>query len=218
MKVKCLNPLHKDESPSMEIYPDGAYCFACGFSTNKISDPNAPVKPKEDISKTMEYIDGLPKRQIRGLLLPFDESGYYIVWGDRGYYKKRLFEGKSRYLGPSGHRPTLLQLGQPSDRVLVIEGEMNALSASLVYPGMILSPGASTNFMSYCSTYLLYTSIYAIVDKDIPGVVAGLKLKEFLLKNKKVVSLVAKEKDYNQILQDEGQEALKKTLFEDLGL
>ncbi len=219
MKIRCTNPNHKDETPSMSVYADGAYCFSCGYSTNSIKDPEYESKPKENLEGSIAYIQSLPTKSIRGLSLPSDDQGYYILWPDRSYYKKRLFEGKSRYIGPRGFRAPLLKLGQPSDRVCIVEGELNALSIGLVYNGTILSPGAASNFMNYRDEYLTTKGDFTIVvDKDIPGVVAGLKLKEFLLKNKRLVSLVAKKTDYNQILQDEGQETLLKTVLEDMGL
>ena len=30
-KIKCINPDHNDENPSMHIYEDHAYCFSCGY-------------------------------------------------------------------------------------------------------------------------------------------------------------------------------------------
>ncbi len=38
-KIRCLNPLHKDSNPSMEVYADGAFCFVCNYSTNSVKDP-----------------------------------------------------------------------------------------------------------------------------------------------------------------------------------
>ncbi len=213
----------------MEVYSDGSYCFSCGFSTNSIKDLKYESKPKENIEEVISYVKSLPTKLIRGLLLPYDDQGFYILWPDLSFYKKRLFEGKSRYLGPRGHRAPLLKLGQSGvvsgqnmsqlNKILVTEGELNSMSAALVYPGVILSPGAASNFMSYSNEYLTTKGDFTIVvDKDIPGVVAGLKLKEFLIKNKRRVSLVPVEKDYNQILQDSGQEAVAKALAQDLGM
>ncbi len=203
----------------MEVYSDGAFCFVCNYSTNSIKDLKYESKPKENIEEVISYVKSLPTKLIRGLLLPYDDQGFYILWPDLSFYKKRLFEGKSRYLGPRGHRAPLLKLGKPSDRVLVVEGELNTMSAALVYPGTILSPGAASNFMNYSNEYLTFKGDFTIVvDKDIPGVVAGLKLKEFLIKNKRRVSLVTKETDYNQELQDSGLEQLKTSIAQDMGL
>lgn len=37
-KGKCLCPFHKDQHPSMKIYPDGKgyYCFACGSGGDQV--------------------------------------------------------------------------------------------------------------------------------------------------------------------------------------
>lgn len=219
-KVRCLNPKHTDDTPSMEVYEDGAYCFSCGFSTNERSE-NFERKPKENIQEALEYIDGLTVRQIRGIPLPSDEQGFYILWPNRDYYKKRLFEGKSRYLGPSGHRPPPFIIpGKNPDTAVVVEGELNALSLHTAIGDLytIVSPGAASNFTNNTSIYVRYTTVYVIVDKDVAGVIAGLKLKEELLKLKKRVQLVAKEKDYNQTLQDSGVEGLRLEVLRDLGL
>ena len=38
IKDKCLCPFHKDQHPSMKIYPDGKgyYCFACGSGGDQV--------------------------------------------------------------------------------------------------------------------------------------------------------------------------------------
>ncbi len=222
MKVKCLNPLHTDDTPSMEVYPEGtAYCFSCGYYLADHDLPSVPTKPKADIHKEMEHISGLTLRQIRGLYLPADEQGYYIVWPDRGYYKKRLLDGKTRYIGPAGHRAPLFVIpGKSKETLVVIEGEINALSMSYAIGDIytIVSPG-SCNEMTKCITYCLdYSIVYVIVDKDVAGVINGLKLKDELISRKKRVQIIAKETDYNQTLQDKGSSGLKETVYRDLGL
>lgn len=213
MRITCTNPNHSDDTPSMTVYSDGAYCFACGWIDSSTVDLKSKSKTTENIEETFEYIQSLPTKSIRELTLPFDDSGYYILWPTSNYYKKRLWLSGTRYLGPRGHRAPLLELGQPGNRVIVVEGELNALSLQLIYPGKIVSPGSATEFTRHSKQLLTIGSIFTIVvDRDIPGVVAGLKLQNFLRQNGKRVKLVAIEEDYNQILQDRGKDGLREAI------
>ncbi|GAC1499954.1 MAG: hypothetical protein NVS1B10_03180 [Candidatus Saccharimonadales bacterium] len=204
----------------MEVYENSAYCFSCGYYTKDVDVPYEP-KPKTDIGAEIEYIRTLPTREIRGLQLHYDYEGFYILWPDLSFYKKRLNQGRIRYLGPSGHRTPLFKIqGRDPKTLLMVEGELNALSLSLSIGDLytIVSPGASTNIMNYMPYYCTFDSIYAIVDKDVSGVVNGLKLKEELINRKKRVVLEATDKDYNQILQEEGTEGVKEIFDRRLGL
>lgn len=225
MKIKC--PAHKDRTPSLHVYDDGAYCFVCGYRCSLgelgVDPKDVPKREPENIGETLEYIRTLPMEEIRGLRLHGDGFGYFIVWPDNSYYKKRLYEGAVRYVGPRGHRPPLLQIPAACGKHLVIvEGELNALSLGEVLSGRanICSPGSCTEALKHISLYL--TTAYSfdiVVDKDIPGVAHGLKLKQELLKRgSREVKLVAVEKDINQILQDEGQEGVSKWAKEHLEL
>lgn len=221
MKVKCTNPKHIDSNPSMEVYENGSYCFSCGYHTSEYTDSTAVRKPPTDINKELEYIDGLEKREIRGLSLPADDLGYYITWPDRSYYKKRLYEGKARYIGPRGHRAPLYRIpGVDPKTLVVVEGEINAITLSNAIGNIltIVSPGSATELTRHIALYKLYSIVYIVIDRDIPGVINGLKLKDLLLERGRVVHLVAKEKDYNQILQEEGSDRCKEEAYRDLGL
>jgi DNA primase len=37
IKIRCLNPTHKDRSPAMAVYPDHIHCFACGFDVQGLA-------------------------------------------------------------------------------------------------------------------------------------------------------------------------------------
>lgn len=225
--MKKLCPAHKDTNPSLHIYETYAHCFTCGYrcpvSELGLSEEEKSIRAcPTNISEEMEYIDGLSKIEVRGLSLPADDSGYYIIWSSGEFYKKRLWEGKSRYIGPRGHRPPLFVLpGNGSNKVLfLVEGELNALSLfQAIHPKVntntIASPGSAVELPKALDFCLRFDSIAVIVDKDIPGVAWGLKLKQDLLKHKKRVELVAIEKDINQILQDEGDVGVR-SWFESL--
>lgn len=214
MKIICTNPKHNDTTPSMEVYDDGGFCFVCRFLDRTARYPENEVKQKtrENISETIAYIETLPRKIIRGLALPYDYSGYYLVWPDKSYYKKRLFrpavESKKYYM-PKGHKPKLLKLPGKGTRVVVCEGEFNAISLAVVYDGVIVSPGSANNLLRFLPEYLMYVDVVVIIDKDPAGVANGIELKKQLLRNNRNTKLLALEKDLNQILQDEGVGALK---------
>jgi len=201
----------------MHIYADKAYCFVCGFicPSEEVASAEELKKIKRDptdIRSAIEFIETLPKKYIRGLKLHFDDSGYYIIWPTREFYKKRMSFGKIRYMGPRGHKVPLLKfVGQARGALIVVEGEMNALSLEhcKVTKATIVSPGSATELVKHLDYYLTFDSIVVIVDRDAAGVAHGLTLKKLLIKSKKKVQLVACEKDINQILQEEERQGVK---------
>lgn len=231
MKILCPN--HNDKTPSLHVYPEFAFCFVCGYRC-----PSDKVATKEeletvkreptDIGGMIEYINNLPRGEIRGLQLHFDSNGYFIVWPDISFYKKRLTNGDARYVGPRGFRAPLFKIpGTSLQNLIVVEGELNALSLAEGYNYInsgvtngvtIVSPGSANEMLRHLNTYLTYDKVIAIVDKDIPGVVNGLKLKDEFIKRNKRIQLVTCEKDINQILQEEGKEGVAKWAKENLDL
>jgi DNA primase len=115
-----------------------------------------------------------------------------------------------------------LVLEKHSGPVLVIEGEVNALSFQSAVPefrGTIASPGSCNEFERHTEEILTLGKSYVIiVDKDKPGVISGLRMKKDLINRGKKVTLYAFEKDFNEILQDEGPEALHRWAKENLGM
>jgi DNA primase len=223
-KIHCLNPEHRDKNPSMEVYPDGVYCWVCGYNSDLSKVPTELIgvtieelkhkKEKENIQEKFAYIDSLDKRKIRGLDLPADSSGYYVCWPDRKYYKLRRYDDRPRYVGPRGHRPGLFRIEPEhvSKSLVITEGELNSLSLQKAIPDhrfCIVSPGSATELSRHIDYYSKFSSVCIIVDKDAPGVYYGLELRKKLLGNNRRVILEAVEKDFNQILQDSGPEAVK---------
>lgn len=218
MKVNCTNPHHTDTNPSMHVYDDRAYCFSCGFSVPSeevvsLNELNRIKKEPEDVNSTLHYIRQCPIRSIRGLEFHYDSTGYFILWpAGVDFYKKRLFKGDTRYIGPRGRRAPLFEIpGNSKTCCIVVEGEVNALSLSLALGNMypIFSPGSANEFLYHTNKYLTFDQVCCILDKDKPGVIAGLKTKTELRNRGKKVHLVACEKDCNQILQDEGIKGLQ---------
>jgi len=236
MKVRCCNPAHTDDTPSMHVYPEIAYCFVCGFTCDSkdVMDEEdykkIKVKEKDNIEEKIKEIEKLPKRVIRGLLLPYDESNgsYYIVWPDKTFYKKRVSsDSRSRYMGPRGHKPPLFRCRSDNstkqvNRVcIVMEGEINALSLDIAirgYPVDIVSPGSCNSLLDHTPTYLQYNHTIIIVDKDPPGVYNGYRLKETLMDAGKSVTLIALDQDFNDLLQQGGPELVKQVFMKELGL
>lgn len=214
--AKILCKYHNDKVPSMEIYPDGGYCFVCGVFVpiDELGVEPSERKPPTDIPKMVSYIDSLPSRRFRGIILPHDNDGFYIVWPDRSFYKKRMFDGPIRYTGPRGHRAPLMVI--PGNKTLVIvEGEMNALSLGNQKETVVTS-GSATELMKHLSYYLTFDKILCIMDKDVPGVAHGLELKDRMVRNSKKFKLIARETDYNDVLVKEGKEGLQKEFQKDL--
>lgn len=233
MKINCTSPNHKDETPSMHVYSDGAWCFVCGFkcSLEELEKEyaeeikNINKKEPENIEEKMRYISTLSKRKIRGLDLPVDDSGYYICWPDKNHYKLRRFDDRPRYVGPRGSKaPIFCIRSKYTCRTIktgvIVEGELNALSLELAFRDHrfhIVSPGSVNEMSRHFEFYLQFSKIYIIVDRDAAGVVNGLKLKDDLRKKGKSVTLIALEEDFNDMLQRNGTEEIKKQLKKELG-
>lgn len=227
-KINCV--AHEDSTPSLAIYDDGnAFCFGCGFKTTTkeldLNIENLPAyayKPKfkENIKKTMEYINSLPNKWIRGHVVPYDDSYYYLKWPNGDFYKKRRVDpdSKSKYRSPVGIKKPLYAKGVESTKLIIIEGEFNALTLAispyiaLTKGCKIVSPGACTDFMrkDYLQQYLKYDTILIIVDRDAAGICAGIELKAYLQQKGKKVFLHPMIKDFNDILVQDGQEAIEK--------
>lgn len=219
--IKILCPSHQDTNPSLEIYSDGCFCFVCGYtcSLDEINvDPAKVYREPTNVPAEIARIQGLPRTEIRGLQLPYDDTGYYIVWPDKSFYKKRWFRGDTRYTGPRGVKPPLfLYPGEHREKVVVVEGEINAMSLQLAYPNTkvtIVSPGSVTNIVkpelhNYC---LKCDSTYAIVDYDPAGVIYGMEFKNQLLKKGKRVELIPLKQDLNDVLITRGVSGIKEVI------
>lgn len=227
MKIHC--PSHADTNPSMHVYADRAFCFVCGYNCSSdevtTAEERVTIKhEKSDIIQDILHISALPVKLIRGLMLPYDSSGYYVIWPDKKYYKKRLWDNTSRYVSPRGFSPPLYTFnGSCKRRVLIlVEGELNCISLakSIGTSDTIASPGSAGNFSKYLDYYLTYDCIVAIFDKDAAGLTAGIRLKEELVFRKPTMNLklIPIERDYNDVLQQEGPEKVKSLFKASVGL
>jgi DNA primase len=221
-RIHCPN--HKEKTPSFVIYNDGwGTCFGCGYRAHVrdlgIKAPEKKEKYVENVSETLAHINSLPKRMVRGHLVPCDEYHFYIVWPDGSYYKRRNLTGDDygpKYRGPSGvPKPLFRARTKAHQRLIVVEGELNALSiAEAVDEADVVSPGGAGDFASHrlkqdLPFYLNYSTIDIIADADKAGAIAAIELKSALLPHNKDVSIRLMERDANDILCSEGMEALK---------
>lgn len=224
MSIKrILCPKHEENTPSCIIYPDGYFkCFGCG-AYGKVEELNMPSlklpkpKPPEDLHATIKKIKSLPTKQIRGLFLPYDLSGYYILYPTNDYYIKRLFNDtgdNSKYVSPNGHPKPLYKLPNSGSVLCIVEGQLNAMSlyAASIDGITIVSPGSAVDlakerFMDY---YTQFNDIVIFPDFDQAGVHFGAKLQKLLVKEGKNVLLYPLEDDFNHIHQNQGLDEVKK--------
>jgi 5S rRNA maturation endonuclease (ribonuclease M5) len=224
VKERCTQ--HEDRTPSVAVYEDGStYCFSCGGYTlaNPSKVLSAPPKLKEeDVIKIVETINRKPKRLIRGLELPHDHLGYYVVWPGNNYYKLRYWvppADRGKYYNPVGAvRPNfILNRGALHDTLYVVEGELNALSIAKVIDNTVVCPGSATNFkvnkvLDGLTNAYQYRNLVIVVDKDEAGIQAALLLKTNVTERISDVRIIAMERDANEILVKDGAQALKKAL------
>lgn len=231
-KITCPSPLHEDLNPSAALYEDGtAYCFGCSlaFDSGQVGLEVQKVTPavKENLDEKLRYISTLPRDQIRGLNLPFDNTGYYIVWPGSDYYKCRRFlhtDNSTKYLNPRGYSQPLLVLNSnsKSSTLYIVEGELNALSLGTVCNDLIISPGGvgqfkSTVLKNYLQRLKPGLTIILICDRDAAGLDALLNTSQILRGYSGPVIKHLVEKDLNQVLVDHGKERLKE-ISEGMGL
>ena len=224
---------HKgDNTPSLAVYEDGHfYCYGCRkhgpvslIGREALDLPPAPVE-KEDLTESMQRILSLPTKLIRGLTLPYDDSGYYIVWPENQYYKKRyLSPSKGKYRCPKGHvKPPFFIQGRGRTLIL-IEGELNALSLSCVCDFSMLGIGGAGDLNPKMMCHLmpvveLFDKVLIITDNDSAGVRGAIEAKTFLTQKKicSEIFLVDKNHDCNDMLQKD-YEGFKKWSTETLGV
>jgi hypothetical protein len=224
-KIRCPSGTHTDSTPSCALYADGSgFCFSCRAFFKKLGDvEESPEIVPENLDEKLAYIEGLPVDKIRGLTLPYDNTGYYIVWPDRSYYKLRRWtvNGSSdRYLSPRGIHKTLFVLESliNSDLLIIVEGEINALS--LRKAGIncaIICPGSTTNFTErYLTGHLpkltSCSRILILVDNQYVSFEAALNTKVFLNQHCLNIRIILMDKDCNEILVERGEQALKKEI------
>ncbi len=244
MKILC--PYHEDHVPSMEVYPDGyCHCFVCQKHVAVTELPDEVLftmsgtvriesrkeKYVENIAESIAAIEKLPVLKIRGLDLHSDGTSYYILWPDRSFYNRRFFEvapGASKYKCPAGNAKRLLvcnPLWPKSSRLAIVEGELNALSISLlrIHNLDIVSPGSAGDFYSKTAEanlphYLGYKEIYLFADEDKGGAIACIELKAKLLQKMANVNICLMKTDANDILVNYGKSALEEEIIAKMGM
>lgn len=183
----------------------------------------------ENVRETYaSYIDKLPLVEHRGLLFPSDSTGYFVTWPTDTYYKYRRTGDTSeggKYRSPKGVKkpPLIIPKNLHSDVVVVVEGEINALSLnSIPHTYAIISPGGAGDFYgrnldTYFDWLVSYKHILAVLDADKAGITAGIEFKSRLLTYGHTSNKLALwDKDANDILTSEGKEALNAKITKEL--
>lgn len=213
--INCI--FHDDRTASMKIYGPVAYCFVCCIQVPTSSlnmrglVKETPRQEPTNIPERIKYIKNLPKKHIRGFDLHSDDSGFYIIWPGENYYKKRTNGSVSRYIGPAGVRAPLLAFPGLKDHLIVVEGELNAMSLyNAVYGDYtVVSPGSASEFMRHIPLYKGYKKVTLVLDYDAAGIVHGSQTKEVLLKSEIDVRLVLMEIDFNDIFTKQGEDKVR---------
>lgn len=228
IRKRYMCPQHLEKTGSAVVYGNRYYCFGCGAQgpasdLGESYEPEIP-RPPENLQAKLAYIDGLPRLACRGLFLPTDHRGYYIVWGGRDYYKLRVVDpggSNSRYLSPTGHKKPIFVTHSGGETLILVEGEINALSIAQTRPeAEVASPGSAGNFSDTCyNRYLPYyrrfAKIIAIVDKDAAGVKAAIEFKAKMQADRgPQVEINAWSKDANDVLVQDGLNALEEKVRE----
>lgn len=232
-KVNCA--FHDDATASMELYSDGFYhCFGCGAhglqsalggkyqNTAYSREP----KEKEDLEASIAAISALPTANIRGLVLPTDGNSYYIVWPDKNYYNRRLFEGEPKYKCPSGHTKQVFKARMSGSNTLaLVEGEINALSLALCHiDADIVSPGGSGDFYSkhaiehFYPEFKKYKRIFVFADEDKAGAIACIEFVSRMKPHVPDITICLLRKDFNAILVGEGVSELERQAKAKMGM
>lgn len=228
MERRILCPRHEERTPSFVIYPDGwGHCFSCGHREKvaegvKVDKDKFDAEAQSNLREKIQYILSLPKEPIRGLSFHADSSGYYVVWPNCDYYKFAPYNRSgdaSKYVGPRGiKKPMLVVRAQNSPCLVVVEGEINALSIGDLTTCDIVSPGGAGDFYSGrfekdLTFYKNYAKVVLVADADAAGTKAVIELKSRLVAAGMVdVAINLVEEDFNDVLTKYGQEELSKRI------
>lgn len=216
---RILCPYHKESTPSMVLYEDGAYhCFGCGAHGFGDQRPTTVVKSKEDLAKTLEYINSLENKPFRGLIVPQDTQYAYIVWPQNTYYIRRTLDNSEpKYKNPAGHEKPLLQFDRNKQNLIIVEGQINAISLAETYiKHTIVCPGGANDLYND-KNYPYYTQfqyITIVADNDAAGAWGAIKLKTDLLAKDFSLNIKIKlvNEDANDILVKYGVDTLEKEI------
>lgn len=232
MKRRIQCPWHHEKTASLVRQKDRWVCYGACHKAYTLEEVAAKTGgkvdyeyqeedyEKEDLEASIGRIRGLPRASIRGLELPVDDRGYYITWPDGDYYKYRLLNPGtgSKYLGPRGHPVPLFWVRRRGSGTLYIsEGEINALSIASAVSDSVCSPGSASCFNLrilglHLTQFMQYSNVIVVLDKDAAGLKALIETKAYFLYKLPFVKYIPLEKDANQVLQDEGKQALREIL------
>lgn len=224
MRKRILCHRHRESTPSCVVYENSYKCFGCGATgpLSEIGLEGAPKEPRyvEDLQASFEHIKSLPLVPIRGLSFHADDSYYYVCWDGDAYYNRRCRDvtvgSAKKYKCPAGvRRPLFTARATGAALLIIVEGEINALSAAAAYDKAdIVSPGGASEFTgarfdSDLEFYKQYKRILILADDDKAGSVAAIKLKIALAPYVSDVSIKLQSADCNDVLVAHGVCALR---------
>lgn len=226
MTKRYLCPRHLEATPSAIVYGNGFHCFGCG-AHGPVTELGLPAGERievtyvEDLSVSIARIKSLPRRVHRGFSLHSNDVGYYLLWPNDTYYKFRLLNVDApggKYRGPSGHKKPWFEvsLNNP-DKVVLVEGEFNALSLNKVCKDIsVVSPGGAGDFYSKSgekelTKYASFSIVHLVVDEDKAGAQAAIEAASRLkVRGCNNVKIHLVKKDFNEILVYGGEDELRK--------
>ena len=74
-KIRCINPQHEDEEPSMQVYEEHAYCFGCGY----LFPPKKQLKKENEFFMLTEYFENV-NRFYRVCPFFYDVNKIFWLW------------------------------------------------------------------------------------------------------------------------------------------
>lgn len=228
---KC--PWHEDQTASLIKYPTQYYCHgACDriYTNDEVKAKGGEFfedyeeneeTVSEDLTDKLRYIQSLRRIEHRGFHFPTDEIGYYILYPGESYYKYRFFDPKDRpkYLGPRACGVPLFWARRTLNPALVVvEGEMNALSVAKAFPEWdACSPGSWGNFDAknlrrYLSFFKRYSKLVVVLDRDGAGEKGLTRAKAFFKPYFPLSRYHLLEPDANEILLTQGEDGVRNAL------
>jgi DNA primase len=125
-------------------------------------------------------------------------------------------------LCPAGHVKPLFWASRRgrSEHLVVVEGEINALSLAEAVDFHIVSPGGASEFTSkkYVDEYKKFKEFTILADHDEAGFNAVVSLKTLLLKFSARVRVSLMDRDCNDLLVTEGKQSVKNEFYKVLGV
>jgi DNA primase len=143
------------------------------------------------------------------LAIPYMRRSPWRGWSVASIRFRRLDEGSPKYMTVAGDKPRLYNtaaLTLHTDRIVVCEGELDAITAHLCGVPAVGVPGVQTWQPHYRELFLGCREVLILTDGDEPGLQFGNTVAK-ALSNAKVIPMPA-GKDVNSLVIEQGKQAL----------